>query len=102
LRRPPPRSTLLPYTTLFRSRNAFDRKIDHDTPWRSKNDLGGISLNADIQLGAGTLTSTTAWRYWNWGPSNDRDFTGLSVLSLSQDRKSTRLNSSHVKISYAV
>src|SRR5690606_38822887 len=66
------------------SRNAFDRQIDHDTPWRSKNDLGGISLNADIQLGAGTLTSTTAWRYWNWGPSNDRDFTGLSVLSLSQ------------------
>ncbi len=66
------------------SRNAFDRIVDHDTPWRSKNDLGGISLNADIHLGSGTLTSTTAWRYWNWGPSNDRDFTGLSVLSLSQ------------------
>lgn len=66
------------------SRNAFDRKVDHDTPWRSKNDLGGISLNADIELGKGTLTSTTAWRYWNWGPSNDRDFTGLPVLSLSQ------------------
>jgi len=30
------------------------------------------------------LTSTTAWRYWNWGPSNDRDFTGLPVLTLSQ------------------
>jgi iron complex outermembrane receptor protein len=66
------------------SRDAFDRIIDHDTPWRSKNDLGGISLNGDIQLGTGTLTTTTAWRYWNWGPSNDRDFTGLSVLSLSQ------------------
>lgn len=66
------------------SRNAFDRIIDHDTPWRSKNDLGGASLNADVQLGRGTLTSTTAWRYWNWAPSNDRDFTGLSVLSLSQ------------------
>ncbi|HSF56117.1 MAG TPA: TonB-dependent receptor, partial [Algoriphagus sp.] len=66
------------------TRNAFDRIVDHDTPWRSKNDLGGISLNADIQLGEGTLTSTTAWRYWNWGPSNDRDFTGLPVLSLSQ------------------
>jgi iron complex outermembrane recepter protein len=66
------------------SRNAFDRKVDHDTPWRSDNDLGGISLNSDIQLGEGTLTSTTAWRYWNWGPSNDRDFTGLPVLSLSQ------------------
>ncbi|MGZ8552762.1 MAG: TonB-dependent receptor, partial [Chitinophagaceae bacterium] len=29
------------------SQNAFDRKIDHDTPWRSGNDLGGISLNID-------------------------------------------------------
>ena len=66
------------------SRNAFDRKVDHDTPWKSNNDLGGISLNADVQVGEGTLTSTTAWRYWNWGPSNDRDFTGLPVLSLSQ------------------
>jgi len=66
------------------TRNPFDRKIDHDTPWRSGNDLGGVSLNADIQLGSGTLTSTTAWRYWNWDPSNDRDFTGLPVLSLSQ------------------
>nr|WP_287935789.1 TonB-dependent receptor [Algoriphagus sp.] len=66
------------------SRNAFDRKVDHDTPWRSNNDLGGLSLNADVQIGEGTLTSTTAWRYWNWGPSNDRDFTGLPFLSLSQ------------------
>lgn len=66
------------------SRNAFDRIVDHDTPWRSNNDLGGISLNTDVQLGEGTLTSTTAWRYWNWGPSNDRDFTGLPVLTLSQ------------------
>ncbi|MFC6100472.1 TonB-dependent receptor [Olivibacter domesticus] len=66
------------------SRNPFDRKIDHDTPWKSGNDLGGVSLNADVKLGSGTLTSTTAWRYWNWDPSNDRDFTGLPVLSLSQ------------------
>ncbi|WP_134088455.1 TonB-dependent receptor [Olivibacter sp. XZL3] len=66
------------------SRNPFDREIDHDTPWRSDNDLGGVSLNADIKVGAGTLTSTTAWRYWNWNPSNDRDFTGLPVLALSQ------------------
>ncbi len=66
------------------TRNAFDRIIDHDTPWRSNNDLGGISLNIDVEVGSGTLTSTTAWRYWNWDPSNDRDFTGLRGLSLSQ------------------
>jgi iron complex outermembrane receptor protein len=62
----------------------FDRIIDHDTPWRSGQDLGGLSLNADVQLGKGTLTSTTAWRYWNWDPSNDRDFLGLQGLALSQ------------------
>jgi iron complex outermembrane receptor protein len=66
------------------SRNAFDRKIDHNTAWRSGNDHGGTSLNLDWKIGAGTLTATSAWRYWKWDPSNDRDFTGLSVLQLSQ------------------
>jgi iron complex outermembrane receptor protein len=65
--------------------NAFDRKIDHDTPWRSGNDLGGVSLNLDYKVGPGTLTSTTAWRYWRWRPSNDRDFTGLQALAKSQN-----------------
>lgn len=67
------------------SLNAFDRKIDHDTPWRSGQDLGGVSLNIDTKIGGGTLTSTTAWRFWNWDPSNDRDFTGLQVLAKSQN-----------------
>ena len=67
------------------SLNAFDRKIDHDTPWRSGQDLGGVSLNVDTKIGTGTLTSTTAWRFWNWDPSNDRDFTGLQVLAKSQN-----------------
>jgi len=67
------------------SNNAFDRKIDHDTPWNSGNELGGTSLNIDAEVGPGTLTSTTAWRYWNWDPSNDRDFTGLQALAKSQN-----------------
>lgn len=67
------------------SDNAFDRVIDHDTPWRSGNDLGGVSLTYDQKIGSGTLTSTTAWRYWNWDPSNDRDFTGLQALAKSQN-----------------
>ncbi len=62
----------------------FKRHIDHDTPWKSGNNLGGVSLNVDAKLGSGTLTSTTAWRYWIWDPSNDRDFTGLPVLTKSQ------------------
>jgi iron complex outermembrane receptor protein len=67
------------------SLNAFDRKIDHDVSWNSGNDLGGVSLNIDQQIGTGKLTSTTAWRYWDWRPSNDRDFTGLEALSKSQN-----------------
>lgn len=67
------------------STNPFDRKIDHDTPWRSGQDIGGISLNVDTKIGGGTLTSTTAWRFSTWDPSNDRDFTGLQVLAKSQN-----------------
>ncbi|MES2544879.1 MAG: TonB-dependent receptor [Bacteroidota bacterium] len=67
------------------SLNAFDRKIDHDTPWRSNQDLGGTSVTVDSKIGNGTLTSTSAWRFWNWDPSNDRDFTGLQVLAKSQN-----------------
>lgn len=66
------------------SRDPFDRLIDHDTAWRSGQDFGGVSLNADIALGAGTLTLTSVWRFWEWNPSNDRDFTGLPMLALSQ------------------
>jgi iron complex outermembrane receptor protein len=67
------------------SQNPFDRVIDHDTPWKSGNDLGGVSVNTDVKIGSGTLTSTTAWRYWKWDPSNDRDFTGLQALAKSQN-----------------
>lgn len=67
------------------SLNAFDRKIDHDVPWNSGNDLGGVSLNIDQKIGFGKLTATTAWRYWDWRPSNDRDFTGLEALTKSQN-----------------
>jgi iron complex outermembrane receptor protein len=67
------------------SNNAFDRVIDQDAAWRSGNQIGGVSLNVDTKLGSGTLTSTTAWRYWNWDPSNDRDFTGLPALTKSQN-----------------
>jgi iron complex outermembrane receptor protein len=63
--------------------NAFDRKTDVDTPLRSYQDLGGASLAFDWTLGRGRLNATTAWRYWNWNPSNDRDFIGLPVTTIS-------------------
>ncbi len=66
------------------SRNPFDRLIDTDTAWRSNNDVGGASVDVDFKAGAGTVTSTTAWRYWGWAPSSDRDYLGLPVTTLSQ------------------
>jgi iron complex outermembrane recepter protein len=66
------------------SRNPFDRLIDHNSDWRSGNDIGGASLTIDHEIGSGTLTSTTSWYFWDWRPSNDRDFLGLNALSLSQ------------------
>jgi iron complex outermembrane receptor protein len=34
-------------------------------------------------LGAATLTSISAWRTWNWDPASDRDFTRLSIQTIS-------------------
>jgi iron complex outermembrane recepter protein len=63
--------------------NAFDRLTDTDTPWQSNQDLGGASMTVEWKAGRGQLTSTTAWRYWNWDPSNDRDFIGVPVTAIS-------------------
>src|SRR5438067_5292407 len=67
--RRPPRSTLFPYTTLFRSQQ------------RQRRALAGLD-------GAAVLRAAT--------------FPGPPQPLEQQDRKSTRLNSSHVSISYAV
>ena len=63
--------------------NSFDRLTDVDTPLRSNQSLGGASVSLDWNIGPGILTSITAWRFWNWDPSNDRDFIGLPVTSVS-------------------
>src|SRR5258707_11970362 len=71
--RRPPRSTLFPYTTLFRSgREADRRRVQH-------RDVG----------------SATA-------PAGGADGAGHRRAHAGGDRKSTRLNSSHANISYAV
>jgi iron complex outermembrane receptor protein len=67
------------------SRNAFDRVTDVDAQLSARNEHGGVALRGELQLGAGTLTSITAWRFWNWGPANDRDFTGLPITTRSQN-----------------
>lgn len=66
------------------SYNPFDRVTDTNSSWRSGQDLRGTSVNVDWDLGRGRLTSTTAWRYWNWMPANDRDWTALDVVAKSQ------------------
>lgn len=67
------------------SLNAFDRLTDLDAELKAKQTLGGASIRAELALGASKLTSITAWRFWDWDPSNDRDFTGLPITTLSQN-----------------
>src|SRR2546428_3765623 len=73
--RRPPRSTLFPYTTLFRS-------IGHQWWWEFRyRELGLVTANElHVPLGRAVQLSITS----------------------AEDRKSTRLNSSHDQISYAV
>lgn len=67
------------------SRNPFDRLTDIDASLNAGNKIGGASARVKWDLGAGTFTSITAWRFWDWKPENDRDFTGLSIVSKSQN-----------------
>ena len=72
------------------SLNAFDRLTDTDTAWESNQDLGGASFTVEKKAGKGRLTSISAWRYWNWDPSNDRDFIGLPVTTISANPSEQR------------
>src|SRR3712207_7287064 len=78
--RRPPRSTLFPYTTLFRS------LID------GAQSVGAIPV--DVPLSGADMYAFTGHK-WVLGPE------GMSAFYV-RDRKSTRLNSSHANISYAV
>src|SRR2546430_10604799 len=78
--RRPPRSTLFPYTTLFRSLPTRSRRASEAVP-RSDQ------------------TSRKANQGWTDSPIFPHE---PPVADRRQDRKSTRLNSSHSQISYAV
>jgi iron complex outermembrane receptor protein len=67
------------------SRNPYDRLSDLDSSLNAGNKIGGASARVKWDLGAGSLTSVTAWRFWDWKPENDRDFTGLSIVARSQN-----------------
>ncbi len=67
------------------SRNPFDRLTDIDASLNAGNKIGGASLKVKWDVGPGTFTSITAWRFWDWRPENDRDFTGLSIVAKSQN-----------------
>lgn len=67
------------------STNPFDRVTDLDAPINSRQEIGGVSLVGNWDLGPATLTSVSAWRYWDWQPQNDRDFIGLPITTVSQN-----------------
>ncbi len=67
------------------STNPFDRRTDLDAQLNAQNVIAGVALNVTWDVGPGTFTSVSAWRTWDWVPRNDRDFTGLSIVSASNN-----------------
>lgn len=57
----------------------FDRLTDLDSELTAEQHFTGGSVLVEWDLGPGQLTSVSAYRKWLWGPSNDRDFTGLQI-----------------------
>jgi iron complex outermembrane recepter protein len=65
--------------------DSFARVTDLDADLNAGNTIGGVNLRVKWETGPGTFTSVTAWRFWNWKPANDRDFTGLPITIQSQN-----------------
>src|SRR3712207_9556691 len=100
--RRPPRSTLFPYTTLFRSWGQDKSRVE-------KNNDDFLKISADLARDAGIALHTDVDTVQELYARYDLDPERVSVSRddlLDQvaelDRKSTRLNSSHANISYAV
>src|SRR5690242_21374105 len=86
--RPPPRSTLFPYTTLFRSRGVSKFVFVLDT---------------ELQLAGGNPAQHVSGAFFQFLPRGHvMHEAGARQEQRALDRKSTRLNSSHMSISYAV
>src|SRR5205814_10108792 len=100
--RPPSRSTLLPYTTLFRSAPSRRGRQDHPKVASRRAPLqeaAGQALGELRQVhgaGAGKLEYLVESR----SPLSMHQYFTEVFRRLPQDRKSTRLNSSHLGISY--
>ena len=60
--------------------NPFDRQAIENKRNTNPNNGGGVSAEANVDLGAVTLTSVTAWRQWDVHPISDVDSTPLRVL----------------------
>src|SRR5205814_9210203 len=95
---PPPPPTLFPYTTLFRSRRPR-RRTARQCPAQRRRSGGRYSQRIRSDRDGARLQDGR-----NQGPQAHGQDRVLQQLQLvfRQDRKSTRLNSSHLGISYAV
>src|SRR3712207_8930472 len=97
--RRPPRSTLFPYTTLFRSGDHGGEAFAE--VFAGNLDLGLLDLLGNLRVAVGIVLQHTGE-----GLAETRHvgtaLDGVDVVDVGEDRKSTRLNSSHANISYAV
>ena len=76
----------------------FDRVTDLDATINSRQEVGGLSLVGNWDIGGATITSVTAWRYWDWKPANDRDFVGLPITTVSQNPSQQKQWSQELRI----
>ena len=64
------------------SLDPYDRLSDIDANLKVVSHEGGAAAIADWNLGGVTLTSVSAWRFWDWNAANDRDYTRLSIQTI--------------------
>src|SRR3712207_7687630 len=96
----PPKSTLFPYPTLFRSGDEVDLQLVEQPASEVLLGDAGAAADRDVPV-AGRRPRLLERRLHALGDERERR-SSLLRHRLPRDRKSTRLNSSHANISYAV
>src|SRR5688572_32552702 len=97
--RRPPISTLFPYTTLFRSGEC---RIGGEVNFFVLGVVGGMLAAEPVERSRGDADDTRRREAAGVALRCVLDVRGAELLVDERDRKSTRLNSSHSQISYAV
>ena len=76
----------------------FARRTDFDSRIQANMEGYGVSGQLDWDVAGHRLTAITAYRWWDWNPANDNDYTGQDILRIGQTANRQRQFSQEIRL----